>query len=526
MSEKRYQADYLRLSVEDGDIISDSNKVESNSITHQRALIAQFRKKEKLYPGIEILEFVDDGYSGTNFERPAIRKMLSLVKEGKICCVVVKDLSRFGRNYLEVSDYLEQIFPFLGVRFIAINDGYDSDNYAGTTGGVEFALKNLLYEMYSRDLSEKMRSTLTIQRKRGDFIGPRPPFGYRFSQNKKVLEPDPVSAQYVRRVFELACLGYTTGMIAKKLNEEKIPSPGRYKQYNLLDEEGFWESSSVRKILRNKVYLGTVVNGKSRVTKVGGKRFKAVAEEEQICIPDRHEAIVSEQDFYEASQVIQNRGKQKGVEHQHPRRQEALLLGKLRCGVCRRCLVYCPQQMESCFVCKRVLYDAGCSCFPGKIKESEAEAFVYEQVNQRLKQLKGFKEYIEPDTSCATVEAPDTNLSDAKMRERIKKELESLKLEKQFFYRQLKQNQIGQESYRRKVEIVRERELQLKRQLLQQRSDFNPKEDCKDQQEDAAAESRIPVKLTTKLMDVLIDNVYVHRDGKLEIEWKNLKQNV
>ena len=219
MSEKRYQADYLRLSVEDGDIISDSNKVESNSITHQRALIAQFRKKEKLYPGIEILEFVDDGYSGTNFERPAIRKMLSLVKEGKICCVVVKDLSRFGRNYLEVSDYLEQIFPFLGVRFIAINDGYDSDNYAGTTGGVEFALKNLLYEMYSRDLSEKMRSTLTIRRKRGDFIGPRPPFGYRFSQNKKVLEPDPVSAQYVRRVFELACLGYTTGMIAKKLNE-------------------------------------------------------------------------------------------------------------------------------------------------------------------------------------------------------------------------------------------------------------------------------------------------------------------
>ena len=149
-----------------------------------------------------------------------------------------------------------------------------------------------------------------------------------------------------------------------------------------------------------------------------------------------------------------------------------------------------------------------------------------EQVNQRLKQLKGFKEYIEPDTSCATVEAPDTNLSDAKMRERIKKELESLKLEKQFFYRQLKQSQIGQESYRRKVEIVRERELQLKRQLLQQRSDFNPKEDCKDQQEGAAAESRIPVKLTSKLMDMLIDNVYVHRDGKLEIEWKNLNQNV
>ena len=127
-------AEYLRLSIEDGDVISNDNKAESDSISNQRELITRYRSDRMLYPDAQVLEFVDDGYSGTNFERPALKQMLSLIREGKICCVIVKDISRFGRNYLEVGDYLEQIFPFMGVRFIAINDYYDSDDYLGTTG--------------------------------------------------------------------------------------------------------------------------------------------------------------------------------------------------------------------------------------------------------------------------------------------------------------------------------------------------------------------------------------------------------
>ena len=122
---ERILAEYLRLSVEDGDIVSKDAKAESDSIGHQRDLITRYIREKQIYPFIQPLEFVDDGYSGTNFDRPAVKEMLSLVRAGKICCIVVKDLSRFGRNYLEVGDYLEQIFPFMGVRFIAINDGYD-----------------------------------------------------------------------------------------------------------------------------------------------------------------------------------------------------------------------------------------------------------------------------------------------------------------------------------------------------------------------------------------------------------------
>ena len=142
--EERFVAEYLRLSMEDGDVVSDNAKEESNSILHQRNLITRYLSDRNLYPGTQTIEFVDDGYSGTNFERPAVKRMLSMVREGKICCIVVKDISRFGRNYLEVGDYLEQIFPFMGVRFIAVGDGYDSADYEGTTGGIEIAFKSFL----------------------------------------------------------------------------------------------------------------------------------------------------------------------------------------------------------------------------------------------------------------------------------------------------------------------------------------------------------------------------------------------
>ena len=196
--EKYFLAEYLRLSIEDGDVISDDSKGESNSIHHQRALLTHYRDENNLCPGLSVMEFVDDGYSGTNFERPAVKEMLSFVRAGKIRCILVKDISRFGRNYLEVGDYIEQIFPFMGVRFIAVNDGYDSDDYIGTTGGIEVAFRSLLYDLYSKDLSVKMNSTLKIRRKRGDFIGPRAPFGYQFSANKKILAVDQVAAEYVR----------------------------------------------------------------------------------------------------------------------------------------------------------------------------------------------------------------------------------------------------------------------------------------------------------------------------------------
>lgn len=517
---KVYQADYLRLSMEDGDVVSNGDKVESDSIAHQRELISRYRSEKELYPGMEVLEFVDDGYSGTNFERPAVKQMLSLIREGKICCVIVKDLSRFGRNYLEVSDYLEQIFPFMGVRFIAINDGYDSDDYIGTTGGIELALKNLLYDMYSKDLSAKMCSALEIRRKRGDFIGPRPPFGYRFSKNKKVLEIDPAAAQHVKRVFELACMGHSTGEIAKRLNAEKIPTPGRYKnqekmQYHMLDGEGCWNSKGVRNILENRVYLGIVVNGKSKATKIGGKQFKRVADEEQICVPGKHEAIISLDDFEKAAKAIQYRGNQKGKTH-HPG-NESILKGKLRCGNCKRSLVRISCTTVPCFACERPNYDESCGCFRGKVTEPELEAFVWEQIRKRM------EENGQNDDSRKQSEEKDKDLTRSlssaneqlKMMEHRKA---SLKTEKQYLYEQFKQRKIDRTAYSRRMEILRTEENELRERISRlSGAGMEPAAKCA---EEGRGEMKNTEGISRELAEQYIDTIYVFGKEQFEIVWR------
>ncbi|HBA69172.1 MAG TPA: hypothetical protein DCZ40_07430 [Lachnospiraceae bacterium] len=520
--EERFVAEYLRLSMEDGDVVSDNAKEESNSILHQRDLITRYLSDKNLYPGTQRIEFVDDGYSGTNFERPAVKRMLSMVREGKICCIVVKDISRFGRNYLEVGDYLEQIFPFMGVRFIALGDGYDSADYEGTTGGIEIAFKSFLYDMYSKDLSVKMRSALKIRRKRGDFIGPRPPFGYRFSDNKKVLAVDEEAANYVRKIFELACNGYSTGKIAIKLNEEHIPTPGQYKnrekmQYHILDGEGYWNRKMVLKILENKVYLGTVVNGKYRVTKVGGKQFKRVADEERICVSGRHAAIITEQEFLKASEVIRCRGCQKGKEHKG--KQESILLGKLRCGNCKRSLNRITCTKVPYFICEKEKYKEGGGCFSGRIKEPEAEEVVLKYINQRLEGQRKEQECGEKELQ----EQGNGSLKNSSVKKKnksalLEKKLDALKVEKQYLYEQFKLKQVDRDEYLSKVGELRKEERMICEEIQRAKEGGSEKR----RQWEGKGEQQELNCLTKEKVDQMIDVIYVNSEGEFVIVWKEI----
>ncbi len=518
--EERFVAEYLRLSMEDGDVVSDNAKEESDSILHQRNLITQYLRDKSLYLGTQTIEFVDDGYSGTNFERPAVKRMLSMVREGKICCVVVKDISRFGRNYLEVGDYLEQIFPFMGVRFIAVGDGYDSADYEGTTGGIEIAFKSFLYDMYSKDLSVKMRSALKIRRKRGDFIGPRPPFGYCFSDNKKVLAVDEEAAEYVRKIFGLACNGYSTGKIAIKLNEEHIPTPGQYKnrekvQYHILDGEGYWNSKMVLKILENKVYLGTVVNGKYRVTKVGGNQFKRVADEERICVSNKHEAIITDQEFLKASEVIRYRGCQKGKEHKG--KQESILLGKLRCGNCKRSLNRITCTKVPCFICEREKYNEGRGCFSGRIKEPEAERIVLGYINQRLEQQRKEQECQEQETQGQDGGSSKFVVVHKKNNAALlEKKLDALKVEKQYLYEQFKLGQLEKEAYLNKVGVLREEERMIGEEIRRGKEE---KDEDRKQQKRESCQRKVEC-LTKEIVEQMIEAVYVDEEGEIEVDWK------
>lgn len=218
---------YLRLSLADGDLKKGS-KDESNSIENQRMLLHDYIGKQEDLFG-EIVEYVDDGYTGTNFNRPAFQKMIVDLKQGDIKVIMVKDLSRLGRDYIGVGDYIEQIFPLMGVRFIAVNNSFDSMKLNNGTPGIEVAVSNLVNNMYSRDIAKKIRAALETNWKNGKATCTNVPFGYVW--NKKGgqrWEIDPEAAPCVKKVFELALSGRNTTQIAYGMNELNLPTPGLY----------------------------------------------------------------------------------------------------------------------------------------------------------------------------------------------------------------------------------------------------------------------------------------------------------
>lgn len=269
INSKIYQAAiYLRLSREDGDV-AEGSKLVSNSITNQKALIMDFLKS---HPEIKIHSvYADDGYSGVNFDRPDFQRMIGDIRSGVINCVIVKDLSRFGRNYIEVGRYIEKIFPMLGVRFIAITDNYDSAAMEGSYGNdMVVPFKNLINDAYCRDISIKIRSHLEMKRKKGEYIGAFAVYGYlKDEANKNQLVIDEYAAGVVRDIFAMKMCGLSQQAIADKLNHDGILSPMEYKKsigINL--ETSFkkkvqakWSYNAVLRILKNEVYTGVLAQG-------------------------------------------------------------------------------------------------------------------------------------------------------------------------------------------------------------------------------------------------------------------------
>ena len=265
-SKKIYHAAiYVRLSKEDGDVAT-AGKRESNSISNQKDLIKNFLKDKKDI--VVVSERVDDGYSGSNFERPAFQMMLEDIKKGIVDCVVVKDLSRFGREYIDAGKYIERLFPALGVRFIAVNDHYDSLEGKSQADEIVIPFKNLINDAYCRDISIKIRSHLEVKRKNGEYIGAFTPYGYqKDSDNKNKLVIDVYAAGIVKEIYRMKLSGMSQTAIANALNKQGVLSPMEYKhslgiriQDNFkTHEQAEWRAMSVKRILGNEVYTGTLV---------------------------------------------------------------------------------------------------------------------------------------------------------------------------------------------------------------------------------------------------------------------------
>lgn len=255
--------------------------------------------------------FCDNGHTGTNFERPAFEQLMDEIRTGKIDCVVVKDLSRFGRNYLETGIYLERLFPYLNVRFIAINDRFDTLTAERSKDGYIIPLKNMINEAYSKDISRKSSSALATKQRNGEFIGSWAPYGYRKSaaDNHK-LEINEETAHVVRMIFQWRLSGVSYLQIARQLNEQDIPAPARYHYMKgEAKSERFassvWHVAMVKKILLSEVYIGNMVQGRNRNALSEGRKMKQVPKDQWIIVQGTHEALIDEEIFYAVQQIAE-----------------------------------------------------------------------------------------------------------------------------------------------------------------------------------------------------------------------------
>ena len=327
---------YLRISKEDGD------KEESESITNQRALLLSYAEK---LPGVTVVDTkIDDGWSGANFQRPAFIEMMEEIRAGKLDCVLVKDLTRFGRNFGESGKYIEHVFPFLGVRFISVNDGIDSANKKGRSDDIVVPFLNLVSDAYSRDTSIRIRSHLDTKRKKGDFVGAFAVYGYKRGDDSKAdynrnqLLADDTAADIVKMIFQWKLDGQSAEGIANKLNNLGIPSPMAYKKLQGLNfSTSFavsgntkWGASAVFRILRDETYTGTLIQGKVATPnhKVKKKFQKPAADWARV--DGTHEPIINIGDFNLVQRLLarDTRISPKDGESVYP------FSGMARCGMC------------------------------------------------------------------------------------------------------------------------------------------------------------------------------------------------
>jgi len=506
---------YVRLSHEDGD------KEESNSITGQKNLIRDFFSR---HPELEECGMaVDDGFSGSSFERPAFQKMMDDVRAQKIDCIVVKDLSRFGRNYLDAGEYIEKIFPFFGVRFIAVNDSYDSlDNAASDELVVPF--KNLINEAYCRDSSVKIRSCLEVKRRRGDFTGAFAVYGYlKDPQNKNHLVVDGFAADVVRDIFRWKLEGVSAADIAARLNADGILAPMDYKKQQGLrfatpfriKSRSPWSATSVLRILKNPVYTGVLEQGKNTTPSYKVKKRVERPRGEWAVVENAHEAVVDRQDFFSVQKVLalDTRRSPGGSKVE-------LFSGMVSCGECGAAMVRktVPSGGKKYVYYVCAAHKAEKTCCAHSIRDAALEKIVLESVQKQIQyviSLAGLLEMAEA--------APFQKAGAKKIQERMesrKREADRYRRLLESLYENMMDGVITREEYR-----------ELKKNYTELRSEAEAQAEGLQEEMVRALESsadgngwmeqfkkyRNITKLDRTAVVSLIDRIFIYRDRRVDI---------
>ena len=438
---------YVRLSKED--LVSGGNvKTESNSISNQKQLILDYVKDKADITIVSVRE--DDGYTGTDYDRPAFQRMMDDIKAGTVNCVIVKDLSRFGREYINAGKYIDRVFPYYGVRLIAINDQIDTITRS-SSDDFNIMVKNLMNDNYCRDISVKIRSQLAVKRKRGEFIGAFAPYGYEKSaKDKNRLEIDPYAAGVVEDIYRWKLDGMNQAAIARCLNNQGILSPLEYKKSKGLsyktafktNAKAEWTAVAVRRVLTNPVYVGTLVQGIRTKPNYKIKTVVVNEEEKWVVVENAHEAIIAPRHFLLVQRLLE-------LDTRTSPNEDTVfpLAGLVYCGDCESSMI---RKMQTSgekqfyyYVCGTHKKEGGCSSH--RISQSQLEETVLKLLQAHIRLL------IELD-SCLTAikNAPTRKLSVRKAEERmvaVEAELDRYRRLKTLAYEDLKDGVLSKKDY-------------------------------------------------------------------------------
>lgn len=513
---------YLRLSKEDTDIVSTSDKLESNSIANQKALIL---KELESMPDVTLYDiYIDDGYTGLNFDRPEFRRMQNDIYDGKVNMVIVKDLSRLGRDYIESGRYIKKIFPSLNVRFVSILDHFDSLNASQSDMNLMLPVKNFVNDSYSRDISAKVRSHLAVMRENGLFVGAYVAYGYKKAEDdSRRIVPDEYSAGIVKRIFAWKLEGMSAEGIANKLNKLEIVPPSEYKRSMGLNyKTGFqkyskakWSAVAVGRILRNKIYIGVLEQGKTK--KVNYKLNKSILkpESEWTVLENAHEPIISKTDFENVARLL------RADIRRSPSKETAYLFsGLIFCGECGKSMIRRTSQRKdgtgACYICST--HNRGKGCSRHSIQETVLESIVLDAVQCHIGQIEQV-EYLLELISTMEIRCDDIVANDQEILQKYEEQKQCREMENSL-HKDLLDGIISKEEYVQFSQIYAEREKAAEQAIASLRTEVENvflRGLKKSEWMENFIKNKNIEKLDRNIVVSLIEKIIIHEGARVEI---------
>ena len=510
--------------------IIGKEKQESNSVTSQKTLLNEF---VDTHDDLIVYDtYIDDGFTGTDFNRPSFQRLLNDIKNGNINCVIVKDLSRLGRNYIEVGKYIEQVFPLFNIRFIAINDFVDSFKNPASTNTILVPFKNLINDEYARDTSIKIRTSLNGKRKNGEFIGAFPSYGYiKDPKDKHKLIIDEEAANIVRKIFDWNInKGLGKIAICHKLNEMGVLNPTghkklelgqNYNNYGVQDNSYTWTPSTIRNILNNEVYIGNTVQGKRRTKSYKVHKVETVPKEEWVRVENTHEPIIDKETFEKVREL-----NKRDTKVSQKTKELSVWAGFIKCADCKRAMNKKSSTNKigskyEYYICSTYRKKSNNLCTKHSIKVENLEKAVLKAINLHIGLLIDTEEIVQQINEITYQNTKNENIENMIITKQ--NEVSKISNYKKTLYEDWKNEDITREEYleyKQKYEKDIQRLKQNIERLQNEKQNYESQILSKNEWIEKFKKQKGITELSRDIMIELIDCIYVKENGNIKIKFK------